>query len=84
MSDELRTLWWENGAVCLINQRVLPHQIETVRCATIAAVAQAIQSMQVRGAPAIGCTAAYGMAIAARAQVLALVTICSPRFAAKT
>jgi methylthioribose-1-phosphate isomerase len=66
MSDELRTLWWDDGAVCLIDQRILPHRIETVRCTTVDAVARAIQSMQVRGAPAIGCTAAYGMAIAAR------------------
>jgi methylthioribose-1-phosphate isomerase len=65
MSDELRTLWWDESAVCLIDQRRLPHQIETVRCTTVEAVATAIQSMQVRGAPAIGCTAAYGMAIAA-------------------
>lgn len=65
MSSELRTVWWEDAAVCLIDQRRLPHTTETVRCAELGAVAHAIRSMQVRGAPAIGCTAAYGMALAA-------------------
>jgi methylthioribose-1-phosphate isomerase len=65
MSDPFRTLWWEEGAVCLIDQRLLPGRTEVVRCETVVQVGQAIRSMQVRGAPAIGCTAAYGMALAA-------------------
>lgn len=65
MAEELRTVWWEEGAVCLIDQRRLPHVQETVRCADVATVAWAIKAMVVRGAPAIGCTAAYGMALAA-------------------
>lgn len=64
MSDsELRTVWWEDGAVCLVDQRLLPHTYVIVRCRTLEEVAQAIKTMQVRGAPAIGCTAAYGMAL---------------------
>ncbi len=63
-ANELRTVWWEDGQVCLIEQRLLPLQEVTVRCHTVEEVAQAIKTMQVRGAPAIGCTAAYGMAIA--------------------
>lgn len=66
---ELRTVWWENDAVCLIDQRKLPHTMEVVRCTDLAAVAYAIRSMQVRGAPAIGCTAAYGMALVAQQSV---------------
>ncbi len=66
MPMELRTVWWEDEAACLIDQRKLPHTVEVVRCAELAQVAFAIRSMQVRGAPAIGCTAAYGMALAAR------------------
>lgn len=66
MAEELRTLWWEDDAVCLIDQRLLPHEQVVVRCADLRQVAAAIKSMQVRGAPAIGCTAAYGMALAAR------------------
>jgi len=63
-SNELRTIWWEDAAVCLIDQRALPLRIETIRCTTVAQTAQAITNMVVRGAPAIGCTAAYGMALA--------------------
>lgn len=66
MSHELRTVWWEPGAVCLIDQRRLPHEQVTVRCTDLAAVAAAIKNMTVRGAPAIGCTAAYGMALVAQ------------------
>jgi methylthioribose-1-phosphate isomerase len=65
MSNELQTLWWDGVAVCLIDQRILPHRFETVRCQRVPEVAEAIRAMVVRGAPAIGCTAAYGMAIAA-------------------
>jgi methylthioribose-1-phosphate isomerase len=65
-SNELRTVWWEDGAVCLVDQRLLPQREEVVRCTTLEQVAQAIRSMQVRGAPAIGCTAAYGMVLAAQ------------------
>lgn len=65
MNRELRTVWWEEGTVCLIDQRRLPHVQETVRCEDLATVAWAIKAMVVRGAPAIGCTAAYGMALAA-------------------
>lgn len=66
MTEELRTVWWEDAAVCLIDQRLLPHEQVVVRCTDVAQVAFAIKSMQVRGAPAIGCTAAYGMALAAQ------------------
>jgi methylthioribose-1-phosphate isomerase len=57
---------WESHALVLLDQRRLPQQIEYIRCTTVAEVADAIRSMVVRGAPAIGCTAAYGMAIAAQ------------------
>ncbi|HEX6289262.1 MAG TPA: S-methyl-5-thioribose-1-phosphate isomerase [Herpetosiphonaceae bacterium] len=62
----MRTVWWEPGAVCLIDQTRLPHTRETVRCTTVEAVAEAIRGMIVRGAPAIGITAAYGMVLAAQ------------------
>jgi methylthioribose-1-phosphate isomerase len=65
-TEELRTLWWDDGAVALIDQRCLPNTYAVVRCRTLDDVAQAIKRMQVRGAPAIGCTAAYGMALVAR------------------
>lgn len=66
MNDTFQPVYWEDGAVCLIDQRMLPTQEQIVRCTTLDAVIDAIRTMQVRGAPAIGCTAAYGMVIAAR------------------
>jgi methylthioribose-1-phosphate isomerase len=61
----VRTVWWEPGVVCLLDQRRLPQERATVRCISVAEVAGAIRQMVVRGAPAIGVTAAYGMALAA-------------------
>ncbi len=60
-----QTVWFENGAVCLVDQTLLPHEHRVVRCVTCEEVAYAIRSMQVRGAPAIGVAAAYGIALAA-------------------
>ena len=50
--------------VCIIDQTALPHALHTVRLATLEDAAHAIRAMQVRGAPLIGVTAAYGMALA--------------------
>jgi methylthioribose-1-phosphate isomerase len=47
---------------------VLPHRFTTIRLTTLADVARAIATMQVRGAPLIGATAAYGVALALRAD----------------
>lgn len=58
-------IWWEGGTLGLLDQRLLPQQEVAVQCTTLGDVVYAIQSMQVRGAPAIGCTAAYGMALVA-------------------
>lgn len=69
MTDERRgavnTLLWEDGALHLIDQRKLPLTFETVVCRTAEETAQAITDMVVRGAPAIGAAAAYGMALGA-------------------
>jgi methylthioribose-1-phosphate isomerase len=59
-----RTLWFENGALHLLDQRGLPAHAEIVTARTAAEVARAIREMVVRGAPAIGCAAAYGLALA--------------------
>lgn len=62
---QLRSVEWRDGTVAVLDQRLLPHQV-VVNCYTqVADVAESIRSMQVRGAPAIGCTAAYGMALVA-------------------
>jgi len=55
----------DDPAVVLLDQRLLPAEVVEVRCTTAAEVADAIQSMVVRGAPAIGIAAAYGLALAA-------------------
>lgn len=60
-----RTVWWEAGKVRMIDQRRLPLSYEIADFDTVPGVAFAIQDMVVRGAPAIGATAAYGMALAA-------------------
>lgn len=73
--QQLQTVWWDNGTVCLIDQRLLPHQQHVVSCQTLHDVAQAIKTMQVRGAPAIGCTAAYGMALVAHHSQAAAVSV---------
>ncbi len=61
-----RALWWEDGAVRFIDQRRLPHAFEIGVARTVDEVARAIADMGVRGAPAIGVCAAYGLALAAR------------------
>ncbi|MDX2264012.1 MAG: S-methyl-5-thioribose-1-phosphate isomerase [Hyphomicrobiales bacterium] len=59
----------EDGwAVEVIDQTRLPHRFETVRLETVLDAAQAIKTMVVRGAPLIGVTAAYGLALAMRAD----------------
>ncbi|HEV8049520.1 MAG TPA: S-methyl-5-thioribose-1-phosphate isomerase, partial [Thermoplasmata archaeon] len=60
----VRALWWENGRLALLDQRKLPAREFVLRLRTVAEVARAIRTMQVRGAPAIGVAAAYGMALA--------------------
>jgi methylthioribose-1-phosphate isomerase len=64
-SSRVETLRWRGGALELIDQRALPARIEFVACRTATDVARAIRDMVVRGAPAIGCAAAYGIALEA-------------------
>ena len=66
----LRSIWLEtNGwSVSAIDQRRLPHDFVVARLTTCNSAADAIRSMLVRGAPLIGATAAYGMALAMRAD----------------
>ena len=60
------TLRWRDGALELLDQRALPDEQLYVRCEDAASVAKAIRDMVVRGAPAIGCAAAYGVALEAQ------------------
>jgi len=59
---ELRTVWLEGDIVRLLDQRYLPHEVRILSARTFEDVARAIEDMAVRGAPAIGATAAYGLA----------------------
>ncbi len=63
-----RTIWLEpdHESVGIIDQTRLPHAFATCRLASLADAANAISTMQVRGAPLIGATAAYGMWLAMR------------------
>jgi len=62
-----RTIWMtETGTVRVIDQSRLPFEFATLDLETLADAAQAIKTMVVRGAPLIGATAAYGMALATR------------------
>jgi methylthioribose-1-phosphate isomerase len=63
-----RTIWLEadGASVGIIDQTRLPHELVTVTLATLEDAAQAISAMLVRGAPLIGATAAYGVALALR------------------
>ena len=65
-----RTIWVEadGWSIGIIDQTALPHRFTTVRLTTLEEVARAIATMQVRGAPLIGATAAYGVALALRAD----------------
>ncbi len=61
---KLRAVWFENGKVRMIEQRKLPEKIEIFDAENSDAIAYAIKSMVVRGAPAIGVAAAFGLAMA--------------------
>ncbi|HEY5217258.1 MAG TPA: S-methyl-5-thioribose-1-phosphate isomerase [Pseudolabrys sp.] len=67
---DMRTIWVESDgtSVGIIDQTLLPHRFATVTLATLADAARAIKTMQVRGAPLIGVTAAYGVWLALRAD----------------
>jgi methylthioribose-1-phosphate isomerase len=64
--DRIRAVEWADGHLKLIDQRRLPLQEEVISLDSLAAVADAIRDMVVRGAPAIGIAAAYAVVLAAR------------------
>jgi methylthioribose-1-phosphate isomerase len=66
LHDSIRPIAWREESLWLLDQRLLPSRREEIVCRDVRAVAEAIRNMTVRGAPAIGITAAYGVALAAR------------------
>lgn len=65
--DRIRPIRWDNDSLLLLDQRRLPFDVQTLRCTTDAEVAEAIRELVVRGAPAIGIAAAWGLVLAAQA-----------------
>lgn len=64
----MRTIDWndESDSIMLIDQTLLPAEYKVIECKTLAALCEAIMSLRVRGAPALGAAGGYGMALAAR------------------
>ena len=63
----VETMRWEQGALVLLDQTLLPQKIEWITCTDYKRVKLAIKRLEVRGAPAIGAAAAFAMALGARA-----------------
>lgn len=66
--DLLLTVEWKDDAVVMVDQTKLPNRLVYVKCTDYLQVADAIKKLVVRGAPAIGVTAALGLALAAQAS----------------
>ena len=60
----MKTMYWKDDLLYLLDQTLLPHETEYLVCGTYQDVITAIKTMVVRGAPAIGVAAAFGMALA--------------------
>ena len=56
-----KTLEWKDDRLMILDQTKLPHQVTYIQCSDHRDVAEAIKSMRVRGAPAIGVAAAFGL-----------------------
>ena len=63
MKSTVEPIRWKGDRLELLDQRLLPEKTVYVTCCTAAEVAQAIRDMVVRGAPAIGCAAAFGVVL---------------------
>ena len=59
-----QTLKWVDGCLEIIDQRLLPMEFVKLRCTDVEQVYDAIKTLAVRGAPAIGVTGAYGLVLA--------------------
>ncbi len=77
--EPVQTLRWKEDHLEMIDQRVLPQEFHYLSFHTAAQVADGIRSMVVRGAPAIGCAAAYGVAL----EALSLTRLSATEFCRK-
>ena len=64
-----RTIEWSDGSVVIIDQRVLPHDVHMLALSTVDELIEAIRTLAVRGAPAIGVAGALGVALSAFAHL---------------
>ena len=69
--EKVQAIEWRDGALYLLDQRLLPHRQTWLRFDSATEVADGIRDMVVRGAPAIGIAAAYGLVLGVRARLLA-------------
>ena len=68
-AEKVKAIEWRDGKLGLLDQRVLPREESWLTYDSAAGVAEAIRSMVVRGAPAIGIAAAFGLVLGARARL---------------
>lgn len=68
-AEKVTGIQWRDGTLHLLDQRLLPAQERWLACTEVSQVVSAIRSMAVRGAPAIGISAAYGLVLALRARL---------------
>ena len=61
---DYKTVWMDDGRVKMIDQRLIPHEFRIKELESVDGVCEAISTMVVRGAPAIGASGCYGMALA--------------------
>ena len=66
MASAVQPIVWKGERLCLLDQRTLPHDVRYLDCTSAHDVAEAIHAMAVRGAPAIGIAAAYGLVLDVR------------------
>jgi methylthioribose-1-phosphate isomerase len=66
--NETATLWWNKaaGSLCYIDQTLLPEKFRVVECRNVRRLVKAIRRLEIRGAPALGVSGAYGVALAAQ------------------
>ncbi|NWE72607.1 S-methyl-5-thioribose-1-phosphate isomerase, partial [Pseudomonas gingeri] len=64
-AEKVKAIDWRQGALYLLDQRILPFENSWLACNSAAGVAEAIRERVVRGAPVIGIAAAYGLVLAA-------------------
>ena len=62
------TITWADGALLIIDQRALPHDLRLLRITAVDELIEAIKTLAIRGAPALGVSGAFGVALAAIAH----------------